>query len=69
LVPVFALGLGAVFFAAQTIGGHFSDGLLSHGIIVAFAAVSVFGGRSERIRGLRGDGRGERFQKDRHARH
>jgi len=61
-LPVFALALGGIFFAAQTIGGHFSDGLVSLGIILAFAAVFVFGGRSETIRGLRGDGREERFR-------
>ncbi len=61
-LPVFALALGGLFLAAQAIGGHLSDGLVSLGIMVAFAAVFVFGGRSETLRALRGDGRDERFR-------
>lgn len=60
-LPVFSLGLGAVVCAAMTIAGHLSDGLWCLGAMVVFAAVFVFGGRSETIRGLRGDGRDERF--------
>jgi hypothetical protein len=67
-VPLFAVGLGIVVFAAQWIGGDPGSGLESLGIMVAFAAVILFGGRSETIRGLRGDGRDERFQRiDIHA--
>ena len=61
-VPLFSLGIGGVFLAAQSIGGHFTDGLVSLGIMAALGAVFAFGGRSETIRGLRGDGRDERFQ-------
>lgn len=67
-LPLFALAIGVVFLAAQTVGGHFADGLVSLGIMAGFGAVFVFGGRSETIRGLRGDGRDERFRQiDIHA--
>ncbi|MGI8506087.1 MAG: hypothetical protein ACR2MK_04655 [Solirubrobacteraceae bacterium] len=46
---------------AQAIGHHLGAGFVSLGIMVAFGAVFLFGGRSETIRGLRGDGRDERF--------
>ena len=36
---------------------------MSFGILAAFGAVILFGGRSETIRGLRGDGRDERFHR------
>lgn len=60
-VPAFSLALGAVVCAALTIAGRLDDGLWSLGSMVLFAAVFAFGGRSETIRGLRGDGRDERF--------
>ncbi len=60
-VPVFSLVLGAVVCAALTIAGRLDDGLWCLGSMVIFAAVFAFGGRSETIRGLRGDGRDERF--------
>jgi drug/metabolite transporter (DMT)-like permease len=60
--------LGIVIFAAQWIGGDPGSGLESLGIMAAFGAVVLFGGRSETIRGLRGDGRDERFRQiDIHA--
>lgn len=61
-VPVFSLVLGGVVCAALTVAGRLSDGLWCLGSMVVFAGVFVFGGRSETIRGLRGDGRDERFQ-------
>ena len=61
-VPAFAVLAGLIILAAQTIGGDFKGGLVSLAIMVAF------GGRSETIRGLRGDGRDERFRQiDIHA--
>ena len=67
-LPLFALALGGVVFGAQAIGGHPGSGLVSLGIMALAAAVFLFGGRSETIRGLRGDGRDERFQRiDIHA--
>ena len=67
-LPLFALALGGVVFGAQAIGGHPGSGLVSLGIMASFGAVFLFGGRSETIRGLRGDGRDERFRRiDIHA--
>ena len=67
-LPLFALALGGVVFGAQAIGGRPGSGLVSLGIMALAAAVFLFGGRSETIRGLRGDGRDERFQRiDIHA--
>ena len=67
-VPLFAVALGMIMLAAQWIGGHAESGLGSLGIMAAFAALVLLGGRSETIRGLRGDGRDERFRQiDIHA--
>jgi hypothetical protein len=67
-VPLFAVALGIVVFAAQWMGGDPGSGLESLAIMTAFGALLVFGGRSETIRGLRGDGRDERFRQiDIHA--
>jgi Flp pilus assembly protein protease CpaA len=61
-VPSFAVALGIVVFVAQWIGGNPLSGLGSLAIMTAFGAVLLFGGRSETIRGLRDDGRDERFR-------
>ncbi len=67
-LPLFAVALGLVMFGAQWIGGNALSGLGSLGIMTGFAAIVLFGGRSETIRGLRGDGRDERFREiDIHA--
>ena len=67
-LPLFAVALGGVVFGAQAIGGNPGSGLISLGIMAFVGAVFLFGGRSETIRGLRGDGRDERFQRiDIHA--
>jgi hypothetical protein len=67
-LPVLALALGGVVLGAQAIAGNPGSGLVSLGIMAAAGAVFLFGGRSETIRGLRGDGRDERFQRiDIHA--
>ena len=67
-VPLFSVTLGIVVFAAQWIGGDPGSGLVSLCIMGAFGALLLFGGRSETIRGLRGDGRDERFRQiDIHA--
>jgi len=68
LVPLFSVALGVVVFVAQSIGGDPKSGLGSLAIMTAFGALVLFGGRSETIRGLRGDGRDERFRQiDIHA--
>jgi drug/metabolite transporter (DMT)-like permease len=61
-VPLFAVALGLAMFAVQWVGGDARTGLGSLAIMAAFGAVVLFGGRSETIRGLRGDGRDERFR-------
>jgi hypothetical protein len=61
-LPLFSVVLGLVIFGAQWIGGDAGSGLVSLGIMSAFGALVLFGGRSETIRGLRGDGRDERFK-------
>jgi hypothetical protein len=60
-VPLISLGLGAVVSGALAVAGRVDDALWSMGAMVVFAGVFAFGGRSETIRGLRGDGRDERF--------
>jgi hypothetical protein len=67
-LPLFSVALGLLLFAAQWVGGNPGSGLVSLGIMIAFGAVVLLGGRSETIRGLRGDGRDERFRQiDIHA--
>jgi hypothetical protein len=67
-VPLFSVALGLVIFVAQWIGGNPLSGLGSLAIMTAFGALILLGGRSETIRGLRGDGRDERFRQiDIHA--
>jgi hypothetical protein len=61
-VPLLSVALGIVVFAAQWIGGDPESGLESLGIMAGFGALILLGGRSETIRGLRGDGRDERFR-------
>jgi hypothetical protein len=67
-LPLFAVALGVVTFVAQWVGGDPVGGLVSFAILAGAGALFLLGGRSETIRGLRGDGRDERFrQMDIHA--
>jgi hypothetical protein len=67
-LPLFSAALGLVIFVAQWIGGDPRSGLASFAIVAGFGLLVLLGGRSETIRGLRGDGRDERFRKiDIHA--
>jgi hypothetical protein len=67
-LPLFAVALGLVVFVAQWIGGDPGGGLVSFAIVAGFGLLVLLGGRSETIRGLRGDGRDERFRQiDIHA--
>lgn len=67
-LPLFSVALGFVMLAAMWIGGDLSTGLQSLAIMTVFGALILFGGRSETVRGLRGDGRDERFRQiDIHA--
>jgi len=61
-LPAFSVGLGVVMMAAIWIGGDPGLGLQALGVMTVFAAIVLLGGRSETIRGLRGDGRDERFR-------
>jgi len=67
-VPAFCVVLGVVVFVAQWIGGDPRSGLVSFAILAGFGVLILLGGRSETVRGLRGDGRDERFRQiDIHA--
>jgi 4-hydroxybenzoate polyprenyltransferase len=61
-MPVSSLGLGGACLAAFWLGGNRNQGLFSLALMGGLAAVFAFGGRSETIRGLRGDGRDEYWQ-------
>src|SRR5262249_31440976 len=61
-MPLFSVFLGGAVFAALWIGGDFTGAVISFAILAGVGlAVLVFGERSETVRGLRGDGRDERF--------
>jgi hypothetical protein len=60
-LPLFSVSMGAVLLAASWLGGQPVAGLISLAVMTAFGLVILLGGRSETIRGLRGDGRDERF--------
>ena len=63
LLPLFAVGLGVAMLAAQWIAGEPRNGLISLAIMAVFGVLLLVGGRSETVRGLRGDGRDERFRR------
>ena len=60
-LPSFSFGLGLVILAVSWLGGHPGEGAVSCGVLVVFGLVVLAAGRSETVRGLRGDGRDERF--------
>ena len=60
-LPSFSLVLGLIIFAVSWLGGQPGAGVISLAFLVAFGLVFLLAGRSETIRGLRGDGRDERF--------
>ena len=67
-LPLFSLALGLVFLAALWAGGERQGGIEALAVMSALALVFVVGGRSDLIRGLRGDGRDEYWQRmDVHA--
>jgi len=67
-LPLFAVALGAIVFVAQWIGGDPHSGLVSFAILAGAGLLLLLGGRSETIRGLRGDERDERSRMiDTHA--
>ena len=60
-LPLFSLGLGVLVLAVSWVGGSLGSGLVSLAILAGFGLFILLAGRSETIRGLRGDGRDERF--------
>jgi hypothetical protein len=60
-LPAFAAALGLGVWGASWAGGHPGAGAVSFAVMAAFGAVLALGGRSETIRGMRGDGRDERW--------
>jgi hypothetical protein len=67
-MPLFSVALGGVCLAAFWAGGNRDQGLVSLGIMGGLGLVFALGGRSELIRGLRGDGKDEYWARlDLHA--
>jgi hypothetical protein len=60
--PSFSVGLGLLFLVALWMGGDLRGGVSALAVMVAFGGLILLGGRSETVRGLRGDGRDERFR-------
>jgi hypothetical protein len=61
-LPAFCVVLAVLVLAAQWIGGDAQGGLISFALLAVFGLLILLGGRSETVRGLRGDGRDERFR-------
>ena len=67
-LPAVSLALGVAFGIALWIGDDPEGGLISLAIMAVFGLAILLGGRSEMVRGLRGDGRDEYWQRiDVHA--
>jgi cobalamin synthase len=63
-LPGFAGFLAIVVFVALWVGGDATEGVYAASVLVAFGLFVLVGGvRSETIRGLRGDGKDERFER------
>ena len=60
-LPAFSLVLGLVMLAVSWLGGSLGQGLISLAVLAGFGLIVLLAGRSETVRGLRGDGRDERF--------
>jgi hypothetical protein len=60
--PIAAFVLGLIVLAAFWIGGDPVSGAIGLGVIAGFGALLLLGGRSDTIRGMRGDGRDERWE-------
>ncbi len=61
-IPVFSLVAGIAYLVAFTIGGQPGWGVGGLGVMVVFGLGVLAAGRSDTVRGLRGDGRDERFE-------
>jgi hypothetical protein len=62
LLPAFTVLLGIGGLVSFWVGGDATQGWVSFGIMAGFGIAVGLGGRSETIRGLRGDGRDEYWQ-------
>ena len=60
-LPSFSLVLGLIMLAVSWLGGSPGQGVISLAVLAAFGLIILLAGRSETVRGLRGDGRDERF--------
>ena len=60
-LPVFSVGMGVVALIAAWAGGQLAVGVIAFGVMAGFGLLVLLAGRSETVRGLRGDGRDERF--------
>ena len=61
-LPLFSVVLGLVLFVAAWIGNDPGKGGFFLAVLAGFGLLVLAGGRSETVRGLRGDGRDERFR-------
>jgi len=61
LQPALSVALGAGLWIASWAGGHPGAGAFMFAVMTAFGALLLLGGRSESVRGMRGDGRDERW--------
>jgi hypothetical protein len=61
-LPLLMLAMGVILLAAQWAGGNLGSGLAGLAVMAGAGVAVLAGGRSETIRGLRGDGRDERFR-------
>ncbi len=67
-LPLFSVALGVAFLVAFWLGDNRGEGLFALGLMSAIGAVLYLGGRFDMVRGLRGDGRDEYWEKlDVHA--
>jgi hypothetical protein len=62
-LPLFSLATGLAMLAALSLGGRQGDGLFALGLMTAIGLVALLGGRSDLIRGLRGDGKDEYWER------
>jgi hypothetical protein len=55
-LPSFSLVLGLIMLAVSWLGGSPGQGVISLAVLAAFGLIILLAGRSETVRGLRGDG-------------
>jgi hypothetical protein len=60
-LPLFSVALGVGFLTALWVGGDPVQGLISLAIMAGLGVFLLVAGGSETVRGLRGDGKDERF--------